>query len=84
MDSGLDLQELCLRLKGLGVDSPQTEALVLLETVSGQSRTRWLAKDAGLNPLQKLKLKRLLQKRSKQPLAYVLKSKEFYALQFKG
>ncbi|MYB40173.1 methyltransferase domain-containing protein [Candidatus Saccharibacteria bacterium] len=78
----MKLDELSRRLRGVGVEQADLEALVLAEFVTGLTRAKLLAGDFKLRPTQAGRLRQLIRRRGRQPLAYLLKRKEFYGRNF--
>ncbi|MCA9342448.1 peptide chain release factor N(5)-glutamine methyltransferase [Candidatus Saccharibacteria bacterium] len=71
-------------LKQVGVDNYSLDCLILLEYVLKTNRARSLAhQDDELSETQLKELNRLLYRRvNREPIAYILESKEFYGREF--
>ena len=78
----MKLDDLSRRLRAVRVEQADLEALVLAEFVTGLPRAKLLAGDFRLRPTQAGRLRQLIRRRGRQPLAYLLKRKEFYGLNF--
>jgi release factor glutamine methyltransferase len=71
-------------LQTCGIDEPDTDARLLLESVSGLSRTGLLLRAAEQVPLQQVtRFQELLTRRlAREPVAYILNEREFWSLPF--
>lgn len=71
-------------LKEAGVENPQLEAMILLSYLLGISKEKVItAYDFIVQPDKEEELKHLVSRRKKRvPLAYIIKSKEFFGLDF--
>lgn len=71
-------------LKEAGVENPQLEAMILLSYLLGISKEKVItAYDFIVQPDKEEELKHLVSTRKKRvPLAYIIKSKEFFGLDF--
>ena len=67
-------------LKKNNIKSYMIDAEVLLSSISGQSRENLLISDFKVNPIQIKSFNNMISKRakSKEPIAYLLKKKEFW------
>ena len=70
------------KLAAVSVDNPRLEAMVIIERISGLDRSVVISENIRLNHWQLLRLNKLIKKRRKLPLAYLLHSKEFYGREF--
>ena len=78
----MTLENLSQRLASYQIDQTRLEALNLLEMVTGLSRVKILAGDFQLNSWQNIRLRHLIQRRRRLPLAYLKGEKEFYGRSF--
>jgi len=79
------LEQARTKLQAAGIDSARLDARILAESVLHKSRTWLLAHGPDkLTPAQRARLDQLLVLRiQRQPLAYILGTKEWYGLDFK-
>ena len=64
------------------ISNPLLEALIMLELVSHKSRSKLLSDDLELSKDQSQQLDNMINQRTKLPLAYITKTKQFYNLDF--
>ena len=74
--------QLTKRLRAQAVPNPAQESLALMEYVTGQPAATILADEIPLRKRQRRRLRRLADRRQKQPLAYLLGQQQFYGLNF--
>jgi release factor glutamine methyltransferase len=70
-------------LAAAGVDSPRLDAEIMLAAAAGSSRTAVVAELAEIDDAVRQRYLAMISRRvQREPLAYILKCKEFYSLEF--
>ena len=78
----MTLENLSRQLASFQISQPQLEALNLLEIVTRLPQVKILTGDFRLNSWQNIRLRHLLRRRRRLPLAYLKGEKEFYGRSF--